>query len=137
MEQHRAAMNQVRMEAAKGSNLPVSSYSPIARSLLTMDESVQSRMKKKFYICYVMAKEGMASKKFLALYALDERHEVDLGFAYKNAPSAKTFTHYVAESQRQTFLAGFFATSCFYSFLMAVQQMLAMLRMSRCQSSLR
>ena len=65
-----------------------------------------------------MAKEGMAFKKFPALHALEERHEVDLGFSYKNAPSAKTFTHYIAESQRQTFLASFFATSSFYSFLM-------------------
>lgn len=111
-------MNHVRKEAAKASNLPVTSYSPIARSLLTMDESIRSRMMKKFDICYVMAKEGMAFKKFPALHALEERHEVDLGFSYKNAPSAKTFTHYIAESQRQSFLASFFATSSFYSFLM-------------------
>ena len=111
-------MNHVRKEAAKASNLPVTSYSPIARSLLTMDQSVRSRMAKKFYICYVMAKEGMAFKKFPALHALEERHEVDLGLSYKNAPSAKTFTHYIAKSQCQSFLASFFATSSLYSFLM-------------------
>ena len=111
-EQHHAAMNHVRKEAAKASNLLVTSYSPIARRLITVDESVRSRMTKKF--CYVMAKEGMAFKKFPTLHALEERHDVDLGFSYKNAPSAKTFTHYIAESQRQSFPASFF---CYLKFL--------------------
>lgn len=65
-----------------------------------------------------MAKEGMAFNKFPALHALEERHEVDLGFSYKNAPPAKTFTHNIDENQRQNFLASLFATSSFYSFLM-------------------
>ena len=101
-------MHRVRAGLAKASNLPVTTYSPLDRSLLTMDESVQSRMKKKFDICYVMAKEDMAFKKYPALYALEEHHEVDLGFAYKSPPSAKTFTHYIAKSQRQSFLTSFF-----------------------------
>ena len=58
-EQHRAAMVRVRTDAARASNQPLTSYSPIARSLLVMDEVVQGRMKKKFDICYVMAKESL------------------------------------------------------------------------------
>lgn len=41
-EQRHAAINCVRVEAAKASNLPVTAYFPIAHSLLTIDESVRS-----------------------------------------------------------------------------------------------
>ena len=47
-------------------------------------ETVQGRMKK-FDICYVIAKESMAFRKYPALHAL---HGVDLGFAYKTTDSA-------------------------------------------------
>ena len=117
-EQHRAAMARERAAAAKTTNQPVTSYSPIARSLLVMDEAVQERMKWKFDICYVMAKERMSFRKYTALHELEERHGVDLGFAYKTDVSAKTFTHYIADSQRQTFLECLSASSNFYSFLM-------------------
>ena len=82
-----------------------------------MDEAVQGRMKKKFDICYVMAKESLGFRKYPALHELEERHGVDLGFAYKTDVSAQTFTHYIAESQRQSFLESF-STMNFYSFLM-------------------
>ncbi len=81
-----------------------------------MDEAVQGCMKKKFDICYVMAKESLGFRKYLALHELEERHGVDLGFAYKNDVPAQTFTHYIAESQRQSFLESFSASN-FYSFL--------------------
>ena len=54
-EQHCVAMLQVRTDAAKASNQLLTTYSPIARSLLVMDSAVQARMKIKFDICYVMA----------------------------------------------------------------------------------
>ena len=113
-------MNRVRIESAKTSNLPITTYSPIARSLLAMDESVRSRMKKKFDIilCYMMAKEGMAFKKYPIMHALEECHGVDLGFSYKSPPSAKMFTHYIAQNQRESLLNSLSTTSSFYSFLM-------------------
>ena len=46
-----------------------------------MDTATKERMKCKFDICYVMAKEGMAFTKYPALYDLESRHEVDLGVA--------------------------------------------------------
>ena len=101
---HQAALNLVRRKAARDSHLPITSYSTIARSLLVMDETVKARMKKKFDICFVMAKEGVAFRKYPSFHALEERHGVDLGFAYKTDESAKTFTHFIAESQRQCFL---------------------------------
>ena len=62
-------------------------------------------------------KEGIAFAKYSALYNLEERHEVDLGFAYKNDVSAQSFTHYIAESQRIEFLRSFCSESPFFSFL--------------------
>ncbi len=67
-DQHRAAMVRTRTEAAKATNQPITSYSPIVRSLLRMDDQVMERMKKKFDICYVMAKEGLAFRKYPALH---------------------------------------------------------------------
>ena len=66
-EQHHAAMTRVRADTARASHLPLTSYSPIAHSLLVMDEAVQGWMKKKFDICYVMAKESLSFRKYSAL----------------------------------------------------------------------
>ena len=68
-------------------------------------------------MCYLMAKEGIAFEKYVALYELEARHDVDLGSAYKTAPSAKLFTHYIAESQRRQFFRSLSETK-FCSFLM-------------------
>jgi len=40
-----------------------------------------------------------------SIHELEERHGVDLGSTYKNRDSARTFVHYIAESQRQQFHA--------------------------------
>lgn len=103
-EQHKAAMLKLRRDQAKSSNKSITSYSPIARSLLGMDDAVKDRMRKKFDICYVMAKERMAFRKYPALHDLESRHGVDLGTAYKTKDSARSFTHYIADTQRQNFV---------------------------------
>ena len=86
-EQHRAAMSRMYAESAKASKLPVTSYSPIARSLLTIDEGTQERLRKKFDICYVVAKQGLSFRKYPSIHALQERHDVNLGFSYKTVDS--------------------------------------------------
>ena len=58
----------------------------------------------------------MAFHKYPVLHALEEGHGADLGFSYKTKDSSKRFTHYIAESQLQSFVVGF--PSSFYSFLM-------------------
>ena len=68
-------------------------------------------------ISYVIAKEGMPFRKYPIFHALEERHGVDLGFAYKTNEAAKVFVHYIAESQRQRFLHTL-SSKGFYSFLM-------------------
>ena len=45
-----------------------------------MDEAVQGCMKRKFDICYVMARESLMFRKYPALHELEERHGVDLVF---------------------------------------------------------
>ena len=49
-DQHKAAMTRLRVEQSRA---PASTYAPIAWSLLTMDKTVQEKMKKKFDICFV------------------------------------------------------------------------------------
>ena len=110
-------MSHLRASQARARQEPITSYAPIARSLLVLEESERGRMRRKFDLCYLMAKEGIAFEKYAALYELEARHDVDLGHAYKTAPSAKLFTHYIAESQRQQFLQ-VLSKAKFCSFLM-------------------
>lgn len=74
-------------------------------------------MERKFDICYTMTKENMSFTRYPAIYELESRHGVKLGHAYKTKDSAKNFTHYIAESQRNGFIRSL-STSRFYSFLM-------------------
>lgn len=86
-------MSLLRAAQAKARKEPVTSYAPIARALLMLDESEKGRLRRKFDLCYLTAKEGIAFKMYVALYELEARHDVDLGHAYKTALSAKLFTH--------------------------------------------
>ena len=79
-------------------------YAPIARSLLVLDDREKEKIKRKFEICYVLAREGIAFLKYPPFHALAESQGVELGSSYKRADCAKTFTHFIAESQRQNFL---------------------------------
>ena len=118
-EPHKAAMMCFKRDQAKNRNEPITSYSPIAQSLLStsMDLTVRERVKKKFEISFVLAKEHIPFTKYTAIHELEERHGIDLGATYKNRDSARNFVHYIAESQRQQLLTSL--SSChFYSILM-------------------
>jgi len=78
-------------------------YSPLARLIADMDETTQKRMERKFDICYMLVKENMAFRKYTPIYDLELRHSVNLGHSYKTKDSAKNFTHYIAESQKNEF----------------------------------
>lgn len=118
-EPHKAAMMYYRKDQAKSRNESVTSYSPIARSLLSssMDPAVRERVKKKFDIGFLLAKEHIPFLKYPAIHELEERHGVDLGATYKNRDSARNFVHYIAESQRQQLRVSL-ASRHFYSVLM-------------------
>ena len=104
------------IQVRKASGQPVTVYSPIAQGLLVMDGTVLARMKRKFDVCYVLAKEDLAFKKYPSLCELETRHGVDHGHAYNTKDSAKTFIRYIAESQRQLFIYSL-SSARFYSFL--------------------
>ena len=80
-----------------------------------MNAVTKERLKKKFDIYFLLAK---AFLKYPAILELEEHHGVDDGFAYRTKNSAKIFTHYIAESQRQCFLAQKFSSVKLFSFLM-------------------
>ena len=67
------------------------SHSSIARRLLSsvLDEAVRERVKKKFIISFVLAKEHLPFLQYPATNELEERHGVDLGLTYKNRDSAR------------------------------------------------
>lgn len=65
----------------------------------------------------MMAREGMAFEKYTSFCELEERHNIEIGPSYRTAPSAKQFTHFIAQSQRNAFLQQL-AAKKFYSFLM-------------------
>lgn len=120
-DQHKSAMMHLRKDQAKSRNEPITSYSHIARSLLSspMDPAVRERVEKKFDISFVLAKEHIPFLKYKAIHELEERHGVDLGVAYKNRDSALNFVHYIAESQRRQFHVSLASCDChFYSVLM-------------------
>ena len=112
-------MAYLKVDLAKANNEPATSSSPIGRSLMNMDATTRERMKRKFDICYVMANPGRYSvfQVSSALYDLESRNDVDLGVAYKNDVSAKSFTHYIAQSQHDRFLRSL-SNSHYFSFLM-------------------
>lgn len=116
-EQHKSSMSLLRVEQAKATNAALTTYAPIAKSLLSMDKSLEERMGKKFDICYVLAKENLAFRKYPVLHELESRHGVDLGQSYATKDSAKLFTHFIAESQRSAFMQSL-STTLFCSFLM-------------------
>jgi hypothetical protein len=63
-EPHKTAVMYLRKDQAKSRNEPVASYSPIACSFLSssMDPAVRERIKKKFDIGFVLAKEHIPWK---------------------------------------------------------------------------
>ena len=116
-EQHLTAMTCTKIQTAKASHQCQASYSPLPRCFLKMDAATKSRMKKKFDISYMMAKENIAFRIYPAIFELEQCHGVDLGSAYKTKGSAKQFTHYIAESLCHNF-AKELLTLHFDSFLM-------------------
>ena len=118
-DQHKTVMFYLHTAHVKANNQPITSYSPVARCLLAIQVPERVRIRCKFDLCYMMAKEGIAFEKYpaLALRELEAQHNVDIGHAYKTAPAVKLFAHYIAQAQLQQFLEAL-SKKHFYSFLM-------------------
>ena len=78
-DQHKLSMSLLSAEQAKAMNRPITSYAPIARSLLVMDKALEEEMGKKFDICRVLTKENLAFRKYPAIKELETRHGVRPG----------------------------------------------------------
>lgn len=102
-DQHTIATDLLQKETAKSSNMPVISYAPILKSMQRMKESELHRMMRKFDLCYVLARENLAFRKYPALLQFEKRHGVDSGTSYLSHIKAKEFVGYIAESQRLQF----------------------------------
>ena len=69
--------------------------------LSTMDEAAREKMKRKFDVAFVLAKNNLPMNKMRAICDLEERHGVDLGQGYKNNQACATFIEYIAMEQKQ------------------------------------
>ena len=76
----------------------VCDYSPIARSLFGMDQEAEAKIKRKFEVAYVIAKQNIA---FKPLCLLEEKHGVDLGEGYRSDVACATFVDYIAQDLRE------------------------------------
>ena len=74
-------------------------------------------MGKTFDICFTLVRENLPFRRYPAIHELEIRDGVDLGLSYATKDSTKSFTHYVAESQRSGFKK-LLSNLHFYSFLM-------------------
>ena len=104
-------MARFEADRAKAQGKSLQTYAPIVCALLTFDEKELERMERKFEICYVLAREG------LAFHALLVRQGVDIGNCYRMPNSPKLFTHFIAEAQRKEFLQ-IMVNNNFFSFIM-------------------
>ena len=120
-EQHAAAMARMRTETGEAASeekmVFVVENAALLASLSVMDDTEMEKMKRKFQICYMMAREGISFQKYVPLHNLQELHGVDLGPSYKTDDHAKMFTNYIAKSQRQLF-QDVFAERNFFSFIL-------------------
>jgi len=48
------------------------------------DEAIKCKLKRKFELAYMVAKENISFKKIKPLCFLEEKHEVELGASYQN-----------------------------------------------------
>ena len=112
-------MSRLRNKQVRQSGSSVVLSSRIGQSLLNLDKTTRQRMRKKFDVCYMMAKESVPFVKYPAIVELESQHGVNLGPAYRTPDSAKAFTSCIAESLHQEFLDKLSSStgSKFFSFL--------------------
>ena len=118
-QQHLAAMVLFRKDQACSAGVVSPMViSPIVSSLTKLDDATRLRMKRKFDVCYLMARECLSFTKYPLILELESRRGVDIGSAYKSDVSARSFAHFIAERQRQKFFSFMSNDLHFFSFLM-------------------
>jgi len=116
--QHKAAMDYLKFDQAKHSKQTLSTIVPIISSLQKLDATTCERLRRKFELAFIMAKEGLPFTKYAPLHRLEVRHEVDLGISYATDIAVKTFTYYIADSQRRSHNSFVKENVPYFSFMM-------------------
>ncbi len=96
-------MRLLKKEQAKASGSGLCSFAPIARTLSHLPDE-KEQLRRKFDIAYFVALEKLSFRKYPRLCELEACHGVAIGTTYTNEIGGKTFTHYIAESNRQQLL---------------------------------
>jgi hypothetical protein len=117
-------MQRFDCDRKKAMGCPLQDYAPIVKSLVVLDDALKAKLKAKFEICYVLAKEGLAFVKYAPFHALADHQGVKLGQTYKTPDSAKVFTHFIAEAQRKAILLVVFLTQSLLAFSWMALRML-------------
>ena len=62
---------------------------------MKLDAQSREHLRCKFYLSFTVVEEGIPFAKYYLLYQLESRHAVDMGTAYNNDVSCKSFTHFI------------------------------------------
>ena len=98
-DQHVHAIALLQREQAVAQGQSCSSYAPIAVALSVLQEDEKVRLQHKFDIAYFVAKEKMSFRKYPLIRELEARHGVSIGTSYTTETAAKSFVHFIAESE--------------------------------------
>ena len=109
---HHQAMLLVQKEIASS----VVEYTPIAKAFTkaNINEATKAKLKRKFDVAYMIAKENLSFTKMKSICELEERHGTDLGAGYKNDHSCATFVEFIAREQLESVVTSV-AKSRFFS----------------------
>ena len=109
---HHQAMLLAQKEIASS----VVEYAPIAKAFAkaNINEATKAKLKRKFDVAYMIAKENLSFTKMKSICELEERHGTDLGAGYKNDHSCATFVEFIAREQLESVVTSV-AKSRFFS----------------------
>ena len=113
----KTAMCKMRAEKYRESGESLVLESLLGSSLSVLDKTNGDRLKVRFHICYLMAKQGLSFSKYLSLLELEAHHGIDLGLAYSTPNLVKTIIGYTTKSQRQCFINNFYNSNTLFLFL--------------------
>ncbi len=71
-DQHLAVMQRLDMERKRAQGIPQVDYSPIIQCMTRLNEDERKKLKGKFEICYMLARESLAFVKYVPLHALSD-----------------------------------------------------------------
>jgi hypothetical protein len=114
-EMHKKAM--VLLKRQQSTN--VVEYAPIAKAILgpKIDSVESERLRKKFDVAYVIAKESLAFSKMPVLVNMEERHGVDVGTKHKGDHACAEFVQFIAADLKEKLMSHvnsvkFFSVQC-------------------------